>query len=126
MKCIAAYLSHRSQYICHSVSNSFSDILPAVSGVLQKCPLVSLFVYKWPSFVSIIIAFIYMLYGDDTKCLRHERDLSEMNCLQKDVDNLFQWSLTSAIYSLIITSLYTCSSGQRTILPLPIQLTTRL
>ena len=82
-------LTGLSTLVTVHASNSFSDILPAVSGVLQKCPQVSLFVYKWPSFVSIIIAFIYMLYGDDTKCLRHRRDLSEMNCLQKDVDNLF-------------------------------------
>ena len=43
-----------------------------------------------PSCLLFSNAFIY---ADDTKCLRHRSgsNATEMNLLQKDLDNLFQW-----------------------------------
>jgi len=86
------YLSHQSQYV--RVNNSFSDTLLVLSGVPQGSILGPLFFVLFINDLPLCLQFsLAFIYANDTKCLTHRKDLSEMNCLQKDVDNLFHWSL---------------------------------
>ena len=94
-----AYLSNRVQYV--RVNNSLSEFLPVLSGVPQGSILgplfFVLFINDLPKCLKFSSAFIY---ADDTKCLKHRSGLNttEMNLLQKDLDNLFQWGITSDLY----------------------------
>ena len=94
-----AYLSNRVQ--CVRVNNSLSEFLPVLSGVPQGSILgplfFVLFINDLPKCLKFSSAFIY---ADDTKCLKHQSGLNttEMNLLQKDLDNLFQWGITSDLY----------------------------
>ena len=91
-KWFEAYLSNHFQYVC--VNNSFSESLPVLSGVSQGSILGPLFfvlnINDLPNCLLFSNAFIY---ADNTKCLGHRSgsNATEMNLLQKDLDNLFQW-----------------------------------
>ena len=97
--CFVAYLSNRVQYV--RVNNSLSEFLPVLSGVPQESILGQLFfvlfINDLPKCLKFSSAFIYV---DDTKCLKHRSGLNttEMNLLQEDMDNLFQWGITSDLY----------------------------
>ena len=98
-KWFEAYLSNRCQYV--RVNNSYSELLPVLSGVPQGSILGPLFFVLYindlPNCLLFSSAFIY---ANDTKCLRHRSgsNATKMNLLQKDLDNLFQWGITSDSY----------------------------
>ena len=97
LKWIEAYLSRRSQYV--RVNISFSDMLLVLSGVPQGSILGPLFFVLFINDLSLCLQFsLAFIYADDTKCLRHRKNSSEMNCLQKDIDNLFHWSQRSDLF----------------------------
>ena len=94
-----AYLSNRVQYV--RVNNSLSEFLPVLSGVSQGSILGPLFFVLFINDLLKCLKFSSaFIYADDTKCLKHRSGLNttEMNLLQKDLDNLFQWGITSDLY----------------------------
>ena len=100
-KWFEAYLSNRAQYV--RINNSFSELLPVLSGVPQGSIIVPLFfvlfINDLPNCLQFSSAFIY---ADDTKCPRHRSGVNtnESKLLQKDLNNLFHWGVTSDFFQL--------------------------
>ena len=82
------YLSHRHQYVC--VNNNYSDFPHVLLGVPQGSILGPLFFVLYINDLSNCLQFsIPYIYADDT---------AEADFLQRDIDNLFQWTVLSDLY----------------------------
>ena len=94
-------------YLCSwlqtvSINNQLSNYLPIVSGVPQGSilgPLLFLvFINDLPTYINTAKL---LLFADDTKCYSTPSSSSH---LQKDTDNLYQWSLLNISFNSSKTS----------------------
>ena len=90
------YLLHRRQ--CVKVNNEYSDFLPVLSGIPQGSILGPLlFLVYINDLPDQVLASIVLLFADDTKCFKTITNLNDSVELQKDLDMLFGWSITSKL-----------------------------
>ena len=93
---IKNYLTSRSQYV--SINNSYSYLLPVVSGVPQGSILGPLlFIMYMNDLPDAIHWSKTLLFADDTKCFKHIKSPDDQQCLQHDLNNLSSWSATSCL-----------------------------
>ena len=95
---LQAYLSNRSQFV--SINNCYSNFLSVESGVPQGSILGPLlFIMFMNDLPNVIIDSEIFLFADDTKCFRHIRTSADQHSLQRDLDNLLNWSVSSRVYN---------------------------
>ena len=91
-----AYLTNRFQYV--SINNHCSQLLPVESGVPQDSILGPLlFVIYINSLPDAVLHSKTLLFGDDTKCFRHIKSLTDQQLLQADLNLLSSWSEVSCL-----------------------------
>ena len=87
------YLSNRSQRV--TIESESSTWLPVLSGVPQGSilgPLMFLlYINDLPSAVSCCTT---ALFADDSKCFKEISSLTDCILLQRDIDQLYEWSRT--------------------------------
>jgi len=96
-KWFQAYL--RQHYQCVKVGDSFSNLCNFLSGVPLGSVLGPLlfviFINNLPEHIQFANPFIF---ADDTKCLNEIRSDSDTEKLQTDINNAFNWSITSELF----------------------------
>ena len=81
-----------------SINNTYSYLLPVVSGVPQGSILGPLlFIMYMNDLPDSIHKSKALLFADDTKCFKHIKSLDDQQQLQQDLDNLASWSTTSLL-----------------------------
>ena len=85
------YLTYRFQSVC--INNSYSDLLPVLSGVPQGSILGPLlFIIYINNMTSYINQIQLLKFADDTKCFKHICTLTDSEVLQENVIALLTWS----------------------------------
>ncbi|MCY3929513.1 MAG: reverse transcriptase family protein [Acidobacteria bacterium] len=88
------YLTNRFQFV--SINNSYSYLLPVISGVPQGSILGPLlFILYMNDLPDAIHWSKALLFADDTKCYKHIKSSDDEQRLQHDLHNLATWSTTS-------------------------------
>ena len=96
-KWFEAYL--RPRYQCVKIGDSYSEQCNVLSGVPQGSVLGPLlfviFINDLPECINSAIPFIF---ADDTKCLHIIRSTEDTRKLQVDINNAYDWSITSDLF----------------------------
>ena len=88
------YLTNRIQFV--SINNSYSHLLPVLSGVPQGSILGPLlFILYMNDLPDAIHWSRALLFADDTKCFKYIKSPDDEQFLQNDLQNLASWGVTS-------------------------------
>jgi len=99
------YLLHRQQ--CVKISNQYSDFLPVLSGIPQGSILGPLlFLVYINDLPDHILSSILLLFADDTKCFKTITDVNDSHELQKDLNILDGWSISSDLLFNLTKNLF--------------------
>lgn len=90
------YLLNRQQYV--KINNALSDLLPVLSGVPQSSILGPVLFLIYVNDLSQCIEFsTVFLFADDAKCHRDINGPKDSQSLQRDLDRLYEWSISNYI-----------------------------
>ena len=88
---INSFLSNRQQFV--KINNSVSPSLPVTSGVPQGSVLgPTLFIYFINDLPNIKSNIPMKIFADDTKVYNKIENDDDVNCLQKAIDEMFEWT----------------------------------
>ena len=88
------YLTNRFQFV--SINNSYSHLLPVLSGVPQGSILGPLlFILYMNDLPDAIRWSRTLLFADDTKCFKYIKSPDDEQSFQNDLQNLASWGATS-------------------------------
>jgi len=88
----------RQRYQCVKVRDSFSNLCNILSGVPQGSVLGPLLLAIFNDLPEHIQSTIPFIFADDTKYLSGIRSDSDTEKLQIDINNAFNWSITSELF----------------------------
>ena len=89
---ISSFLNDRTQ--CVNINNVTSESAPVTSGIPQGSVLGPLLFVMYINDLPEVVdskSFVF-LFADDTKVFREINSEQDVNTLQKDIDNLLNWS----------------------------------
>ena len=89
---IEAFLSNRTQKVV--INGEASDVRPVISGIPQGSVLGPILFVMYINDMPDIVTSQIFLFADDTKIFREILDESDHTHLQKDLDELQNWSNT--------------------------------
>jgi len=105
---LRAYLKYRHQYVKIRDCSDFCNVLSGVPQGSVHGPL--LFAIFINDLHECILSSIPFLFADDTKSLQITNSLSDINCLQEDINNISHWSYNTLQWSKIYSSLLLAKS----------------